>query len=188
MKNLALTLSLFFLFGLSLGAQQKDVKKDDKKELPKKDTKKKKQIPVNINADHMKYDEKGSIIHFTGNVTVDDGSMKMTCDFMTVKLDKDRQAKLIICEKNVVIRKEKATSHSDRAEYFIPDEKVILTGNPRVNQINESGEKQKMTGNKIILYRNTNIIESYGVGMTLPAGSTSKKDDKKKDVKKEATK
>ena len=135
-----------------------------KKEEPKK------KIPVKITADHMKYDDTGFIVYFTGNVHVDDGQMKVDSDIITVKLDKNRDPNLIICEKNVVIRKEGTTSFSDRAEYFLPDEKVILTGKPRVERINQKGQKQNMTGSKIIFYRNSNVIESQGVGMEFPSG------------------
>ena len=71
----------------------------------------------------MKYDEDKNLVHFTGNVHVDDGAMKVNSDRMTVKLDKNQDPVLIICNDNVVIRKEGSTSYSDRAEYFLPEEK-----------------------------------------------------------------
>lgn len=153
-------------------------KTDDKKEAEKK------KIPVKITADHMKYDDTGSIVYFTGNVIVDDGEMKVNSDLMTVKLDKNRDPDLIICEKNVVIRKEGTTSYSDRAEYFLPEEKVVLTGKPKVIRVNQKGEKQNMTGTKIIFYRNSNVIESQGVGMEFPGSGSDKKEEKPKEEKK----
>ncbi|NQZ60029.1 MAG: LPS export ABC transporter periplasmic protein LptC [Lentisphaeraceae bacterium] len=170
MKALTLILSLIFLTAINLQAEQK--KKAEKK------------VPVQITADKMKYDDTKAFIYFTGNVVIDDGAMKLTCDIMTVTLDENKEAKIIDCEKNVVIRKERTTSTSDRAKYLIAEQKITLTGNPIVTQINENGEKQKMTGRKITLYRNTNVIESEGIGMSLPASSSqdlSKKDSKKKE-------
>lgn len=156
-------------------APDKDAK-DAKKETTEEP---KKKIPVKITADHMKYDDTGYIVYFTGNVHVDDGQMKVDSDLLTVKLDKNRDPNLIICEKNVIIRKEGTTTFSDRAEYFLPEEKVILTGKPKVIRVNQKGQKQNMTGSKIIFYRNSNVIESIGVGMEFPSGGLS--DDKKKE-------
>ncbi len=134
----------------------------------------KEKSPLKIQADHMKYDETGSIIYFTGNIKVDDGQMKVNSDLMTVKLDKENNPSLIVCEKNVVIRKENSTSYSDRAEYFVADEKVVLTGNPRVERVNSKGEKEEMSGKEIIFYKNTNVIESTGVGIEFNGNNSDK--------------
>ncbi|MCM8525252.1 MAG: hypothetical protein NE327_01970 [Lentisphaeraceae bacterium] len=174
-----------FILTLSTYAQEKSdpaaIIKKKPAEAEKKETAEepKKKIPVKITADHMKYDDTGFIVYFTGNVHVDDGQMKVDSELLTVKLDKNRDPNLIICEKNVVIRKEGTTSYSDRAEYFLPEEKVVLTGKPKVIRVNQKGQKQNMTGSKIIFYRNSNVIESQGVGMEFPSGGLS--DDKKKD-------
>lgn len=169
-----------------------EAKKDAKTADGKKEEAPKKKIPVKITADHMKYDDTGFIVYFTGNVHVDDGQMKVDSDLLTVKLDKNRDPNLIICEKNVVIRKEGTISYSDRAEYFLPEEKVILTGKPKVIRTNQKGEKQTMTGSKITFFRNSNVIESQGVGMEFPSGGMTDKDKKddaaKKDPKKDDAK
>ena len=137
----------------------------------------------------MKYDEKKNIVYFTGNVHVDDGGMKVNSDKMTVKLDKNQDPVLIICNDNVVIRKDGSVSHSDRAEYFLPEEKIILTGNPKVIKTNAKGDKQTMTGRVITFFKNSNIIETQGVGLIFPGNSNEKKPapksgDTKKDGKK----
>jgi lipopolysaccharide transport protein LptA len=164
-----------------------------KKETPKKETPKKegdakiapkKKVPVKITADHMRYNEDNSLVYFTGNVHVDDGAMKVDSDFMTVKLDKNRDPILIICEKNVIIRKEGSISNSDRAEYFLPIEKIVLTGKPKVVRTNNNGDKETMTGKVITFFKNTNVIESQGVGLEFPSSGGSKKDPKdSKDAK-----
>ena len=149
-----------FILTLSTSAQDKNdpaaIIKKKPAEADKKDAAEepKKKIPVKITADHMKYDDTGYIVYFTGNVHVDDGQMKVDSDLLTVKLDENRDPNLIICEKNVIIRKEGTTTFSDRAEYFLPEEKVVLTGKPKVIRVNQKGQKQNMTGTKIIFYRN----------------------------------
>ena len=136
----------------------------------------------------MRYNEDKSLVYFTGNVHVDDGAMKVDSDFMTVKLDKNRDPQLIICEKNVIIRKEGSISYSDRAEYFLPIEKIVLTGKPKVIRTNDKGDKQTMTGKVITFYKNTNVIESQGVGLEFPSGSTDKKEDPKDGIDKKEPK
>ena len=191
-----LLITCSFIFNLSILAQDKkdpaaiikkapakDGDKDPKTADGNKAEEPKKKIPVKITADHMKYDDTGFMVYFTGNVHVDDGQMKVDSELLTVKLDKNRDPNLIICEKNVIIRKEGTISYSDRAEYFLPEEKVILTGKPKVIRTNQKGEKQTMTGSKIIFYRNSNVIESQGVGMEFPSGGMAdKKDESSKDA------
>ena len=188
MNRFSLALLCTFMLIFCAAAQSKDKKPDDgKKPAAEKDSKdpkvKKKDIPVNITADHMKYDEVKNLVYFTGNVHVDDGAMKVNSDKMTVKLDKNQDPVLIICNDNVVIRKEGSTSYSDRAEYFLPEEKIVLTGKPKVIRTNNKGEKQTMTGRVITFFKNTNIIETQGVGMVFP-GSSKKKEEKKPEPKK----
>ncbi|MCH2205577.1 MAG: LPS export ABC transporter periplasmic protein LptC [Lentisphaerales bacterium] len=141
------------------------------------DKKEEKKIPIRITSDKMKYHENGFIVFFTGNVNVDDGEMKLNCDFMTVNLDKTRNPVKIICEKNVVIRKQNSTSHSDRAEYYVPEEKVTLTGSPKVVSVNTKGEKQTFTGKKIDFFRSNNEIVTYGG--TVEFGAPPKKTEEK---------
>ena len=169
MKSVFLVL-LLFIITANITAEEKKPKETQKKE---------KQIPIKITSDKMKYHEDGFIVFFTGNVNVDDGEMKVNCDFMTVKLDKTRNPTLIICEKNVVIRKEGSVSNSDRAEYFVPEEKITLTGNPKVVSTNAKGEKQTFTGSKIDFYRSSNVIEATGSTFELPGSSTPKQKEKK---------
>lgn len=168
-------LTIFFILAVFGVAEDKTKKETEAKESPKEQ----KQIPIKITSDKMKYHENGFIVFFTGNVNVDDGEMKVNCDFMTVKLDKTRNPTLIICEKNVVIRKEGSVSNSDRAEYFVPEEKITLTGNPKVVSTNAKGEKQTFTGSKIDFYRSSNVIEATGSTFELPGSSTPKQKEKK---------
>jgi lipopolysaccharide transport protein LptA len=170
MKTLILQALSLLLISSQLNAEEKATEKKVEEKATEKKSEKK--IPIKITSDKMKYHENGLIIFFTDNVNVDDGQMKLNCDFMTVKLDKEQSPKLIICEKNVVIRKEGSVSYSDRAEYFLPEEKILLTGKPKVISTNDKGEKQTMTGNEIIFYRNSNVIESRNTTIELPGATT----------------
>ena len=84
---------LIFIFGTAtfLAADKTSQKPaDNKKEESAEKEKDEKKIPIRITSDKMKYHENGFIVFFTGNVNVDDGEMKLNCDFMTVNLDKTR--------------------------------------------------------------------------------------------------
>jgi lipopolysaccharide transport protein LptA len=149
-------------------SSEKKKKFTDKKVDTSKDTDKKvnqvasAKMPIKISAKDMHYDEVKGIVKFKGNVHVDDGAMKVDSDFMTITLNKNHEPMLIICENNVVIKKDNSTSYSDRAEYFMPDEKIILTGNPKVITINAQGKEETVKGRKITFYKNTNVVDVQG--------------------------
>ena len=69
---------------------------------------------------------------------------------------------LVIAEKDVVIVKDGSIATGDRAEYFIPEKKIVLTGNPKIISINKkTGEKSTSIGSKIIFYRDKKIMEIH---------------------------
>lgn len=176
MKAFTIILSLLFLCGINLQAEDQKPETEEKKE--------EKKLPIQIDSEHSKIDDNKGKIYFSGNVVVDDGVVKLNCDFMTVTLDDKRKAKIIVCEKNVVIRKENMISHSDMATYILAEEKITLTGTPKVTQTNEKGEKSDMAGKRIVIYRNTNVIETYASTFNIAPGSKGlddKKDKEKKD-------
>lgn len=154
---------------------------------PRESQQPKKKIPVRVTADNMRYDDNGLTAYLTGNVHADDGSIKIDADFMTIKLDKERNPQYILCEKNVVIRKENTVSNSDRAEYFVPAEKVVLTGNPKIIRTNAAGEEETSKASKIIFYRDSNNIEFQGATIEFSdVGLDKKEDENSKDSKSDA--
>lgn len=103
-------------------------------------------------------------------VKVVDGEMTIRCDKMTIESEKVQatdgstesktEAKFVVAEKNVSITKKDSIAYGDRAEYFVLEKKVVLTGNPKIIQTDpKTGKKNEIRGSVIILYRDKNIVE-----------------------------
>lgn len=94
------------------------------------------------------------------NVRVVDGKMVIDCELMTIQGDDKKEVTFVLAEKDVVIVKENSVATGDRAEYYVLDKRVELTGSAMIVQTNEeTGEKSVIRGSKIIFYRDKNIIE-----------------------------
>ncbi len=107
-------------------------------------------------------------------VKVVDGEMTINCELMTIENNDKKEMNLVIAEKDVIIIKNGTVASGDRAEYFIPQKKVVLTGNAKIVSINEkTGEKSTSTGSKIVFYTDKKIVEIYEF-----VGDTPAKDPK----------
>ena len=106
---------------------------------------------LKVVSNNMTYNLSAREATFTGDVKVDDGNAKLTCEQMKVYLDSQDQLKLIVCTGNVIIRKEQSTTYSEHAKYSIKDSVVTLMGNARVLHVNEEGQKSTSKG-KVIIY------------------------------------
>lgn len=94
------------------------------------------------------------------NVRVVDGELVIDCELMTIEKNDKNEVNFVVAEKDVVIIKKDSVATGDRAEYFVLDKRVELTGSAKIVQTDEkTGEKQVITGSKIIFYRDKNIIE-----------------------------
>lgn len=91
------------------------------------------------------FDSQNSVAIFTGDVQVQDPQFSMTCDRLTVQLDKDnggiKQAEADGSVLIVSIRKdknggpdEKSTGKAERAVYTPGNGQVALTGSPQIQQ------------------------------------------------------
>lgn len=110
--------------------------------------------PIKIESDYMKYTGDDKVSHFSGNVIVNNGNMRMKSDSMDVSFDDKNQVKEIYSQGNVKIEKEGMLSLSNNAKFFSADNRVLLTGNVRVWQ----GDNY-LEGEKVTLYNDTNKIQ-----------------------------
>ena len=116
-----------------------------------------KRRPVQINADSAEYVDKKQKVIFRGNVEVNDEGVFLNCDQLTVYLNEKKELKKIVARKNVVIKKqveqETWVSHSDRATYYLIQDKIALSGNPTL----KTGQDTLKSDN-ITFFRNSKKI------------------------------
>ena len=90
--------------------------------------------PTTITCDGpMEIDYGKSYAVFNKNVKVDDDRGQLSCDTATAYYDiKTKQVSKIVARGNVKIMREGSWTYSDEATYLAPEQKVILTGSPKV--------------------------------------------------------
>lgn len=151
--------------------------------------------PVNITADNLEADNKAHQIVFTGNVVAKREDALLYADKMIVYLtEKMDNMKEIHAVGNVRVTQKDRFASGDKGIYYDAEQKVVLTGNPKVWQ----GENV-ITGEIIEFYikeekakalrgENKRVTATIipGKGMSLPGGGSSEKPAKKED--KNATK
>jgi len=111
---------------------------------------KKADMPLQIEADNMKYFGEKMMSLFTGNVVVTNGDMKMTSDSMEVFFTETKEVKEILSKGNVRIEKEGVLALAGMARIYQQEEKIVLTENARIWQ----GENY-LEGEKVTLFNNS---------------------------------
>src|SRR3989337_522302 len=136
--------------GVSLGLLVGSVRAEEKK------TEKK---PITITADHLEVNRKLRSAVYTGNVTADDKSRGMVILAHKMEFlfdEKMEQIQRGLATGNVRMSAGERRMTSDHLELFPVEEKVVLTGDPRVWQGNDLVTGAKMT---IFLKEGRAIVE-----------------------------
>ena len=105
--------------------------------------------PLTVDADRMERFGKESLVIFTGNVVGRQNNSVQYADRMEVYLDEkgDRVLRTISTGNIRIITRDCRTATAKRAEYFDLEQRVILTGNPRVWQ-----DDNVVSGDTITIY------------------------------------
>jgi lipopolysaccharide export system protein LptA len=128
---------------------------------------------INIEADRMESNQQENIVHFTGNVEARQNDLTIWSDTMTVHYANGAGSSIekttplaqavdtLISEGNVRIKSGTWTASGDRMEYYEKDRKVILTGNTKVWENNNT-----VTGERIELFldEGRSVVEKGGGG------------------------
>ena len=134
---------------------KKQIKKAEVKS--RKETKEDK-IPINISANNVKYLNNGQQVVFSGNVVATKGDFSMTSNVLTAYLEtpKKRIQRIeALGDVKIIYLTKYATC--EKAEYIVPEGKVILTGNPVMK---DGGNI--ITGDKIVYFIKTQQIFVQG--------------------------
>jgi lipopolysaccharide export system protein LptA len=106
-----------------------------------------KREPIVVTSDRMEADELGSTVTFIGGVTLKKENMTLTSDHLVVYYDAvDKAVREIEAQGNVVVRQEGRVALANKAIYYSKEEKIVLTGDPRIieNENQLGGERITM--------------------------------------------
>ncbi|MDD4099179.1 MAG: lipopolysaccharide transport periplasmic protein LptA [Lentisphaeria bacterium] len=120
---------------------------------------------MTISADRMEMQMDQHVIELTGNVLIEDSTMKLTAQKMTVFLDNDNKMEHIEAEGGVTVRKLDSSESAvgDRGDYDAKADVIVLTGNCTILQ-----GKNAMKGDKVVYDRKNQKINLHGATVTIP--------------------
>jgi lipopolysaccharide export system protein LptA len=114
--------------------------------------------PVEISADRMEADDVAKALVFIGHAVARQGDVTINGDRLTIHYAaKGGDVERIVAEGNVRIVQQERVATGDRAEYFRAEERMVMTGSPKVSEGSSSVE-----GQEIILYlkENRSVVKS----------------------------
>ena len=114
--------------------------------------------PMVVTSARMEADELGNTVTFVGEVILKKEAMTLTSDHLVVFYDPaSKGVREIEALGNVVVRKEGRVAQANKAIYYSKDEKIVLTGEPRINE-----NENQLGGERITLFMrdDRSIVES----------------------------
>jgi lipopolysaccharide export system protein LptA len=104
--------------------------------------------PLVVTSARMEADELGNTVTFVGEVTLKKEAMTLTSDHVVVIYDPaSKGVREIEALGNVVVRKEGRVAQANKAIYYSKEEKIVLTGEPRINE-----NENQLGGDRITLF------------------------------------
>jgi len=122
--------------------------------------------PIFIKSDNVEYSDKTREGEFTGNVIATQDSLTLHAQKLKVKFDEGgKKINEITSTGNVKIVRDDLITNSEQAIFYNNEQKMILTGNPRV-----SSKNNKFSGEKITVYLKENrlVMERSVKGIIMP--------------------
>ncbi len=117
--------------------------------------------PTTVTADRLEVNRKERKAIYTGNAVARTTDLTVTADRMEFRFDEQmEEVELMVAIGNVHIHRQDGTKAvSERATYFVPQEKVILEGHPRAWK-----EGNMVTGTRMTLYlqEDRHVVEGAG--------------------------
>ncbi len=123
-------------------------------------------LPTNISAESLTLNAKQRTFAYKGNVTVEQGDMKLTSKTLEGTYGEDNQIQKLIAKGNVRITKQEIEATSQQALYDAASATMILSDNPQLKQ----GESL-LTADRIKVFLKENRSQAEGaVRVTLVKG------------------
>jgi len=104
--------------------------------------------PMVVTSSSMEANELGNTVTFIGDVILKKEAMTLTSDHLVVFYDTaTKGVREIEALGNVVVKKEGRIAYSNKAIYYSKDEKIVLTGDARINE-----NENQLGGERITLF------------------------------------
>ena len=104
--------------------------------------------PISISSDRLEGDNKRNTVTFSGNVVAKRGDVSIYSDSISIIYDEiNKNVTEVIAEGNVRVNMKSREATGQKAVFINSEEKIILTGNPKVKE----GDNI-INGGKIILF------------------------------------
>src|ERR671925_321921 len=111
---------------------------------------------LDVSSERMTFDSKTRIFIFEEKVRILRCAMTILCDRLQVINDaSDKNIERIIATGNVRFQQGTRSATAERADYFESEQKLVLTGNPRVWDTQEHNE---LTGEEIVVLLQTEKV------------------------------
>ena len=120
-----------------------------------------KREPIVVTSDRMEADELGNTVTFIGNVTLKKENMTLTSDYLVVYYDPvNKGVREIEAQGNVEVRQEGRVAMANKAVYYSKEEKIVLTGEPRIIE-----NENQLGGERITMFMRSerSLVESGNV-------------------------
>jgi len=116
--------------------------------------------PLRITSQQLEADHKNQVITFRGKVIARQGEMTVHADAAQVfyeKKEEGNEVREIVAEGNVKIYQEDRVATAQKAVFFSGEQKIILTGEPRVWQGKDMVSGDRIT---VLLEEDKSLVES----------------------------
>ena len=124
--------------------------------------------PTVIHSERGEFDSQNHVATLEGHVVVVDPALQVNAQKMIVFFDTENKVSRIEASGEVIIQQQDKTTHSDHAVYTPTDGKVVLTGNPSVENPQGTVRGQTITfyrdERKIFVEKAILTIKSSGTG------------------------
>ena len=101
--------------------------------------------PINISSDYLEVDKKAGLAIFTGNVVVTQKEGIIMSDLLTVYYDDQDRIEKIIATGNVRINQEDSVGTSQKATFFPEEKKIIMEEDPQLRKSSDMVSGKKIT-------------------------------------------
>lgn len=121
--------------------------------------------PIDITADRLEADDAARKVVFIGNALARQGAMTLQSERLTIHYLESGELERIVGEGQVRIVKEGRVATGQRVEFFNADQRVVLTGNPQVNDGRSTVRGEEIT---LFLKENRSVVKG-GAGERVKA-------------------